>query len=46
VYREEWITSPVKEARPGQSGTQGEWLYPVATTTVRVRSGPSEVCSR
>src|SRR5258708_9178205 len=40
------IDRDLRAARPGQSGTQGEWLYPVATTTLRVRSGPSEVSSR
>ncbi len=36
-YRAACRSSPVYVSRPGQSGTRGVWLKPVATTTARPR---------
>lgn len=38
-------SSPVYESAPGQSGSAGVWLYPVATTTAPAASiRPPEAC--
>ena len=47
TYRDEWMSSPAKLSRPGQSGTNGAPLYPVATITFSAPiGGPCAVSSR